>query len=66
VAPGAGVVVVESTDRVEPEHSTDFGDLSIDPSAETCFQRAGDSSGEAERREIRSKLVVQSDRRDGA
>jgi hypothetical protein len=50
VAPATGVVVVESADRVEPEHSADFGDLMVDPPAEAGFQGTGDSSGEAKRR----------------
>src|SRR5678816_1896323 len=67
MAPGAGVVVVEPTDGVEPEHSANFRDLMVDPPAEPSFESARDSAREAECGEVRTELGVQPiAARDGA
>ena len=44
----AGVVVVETRDRVEPEQPADVGEPMVDGSAETSIECRLDAPGEAE------------------
>ena len=59
VAAAAGVVVVETGQRVEPEQPPQVGQLVIDVATEPAFQRRFDATGEAGIQENRFQLLIQ-------
>ena len=52
MAPRAGVVVVQSLDRIEPERAADISELMIDAPPKASLERLGGPTGESMAREI--------------
>ena len=55
----AGVVVVQPSDRVEPQHPSEVGEATIHAPPQPCLQRFGDASGECMAGEQVGQLFVE-------